>query len=46
MIRNVVNNDPQGAMNMAIKLSQSDSSLNVHAVAEIFMQANRLAELT
>lgn len=46
MLRNMIQTDPQGAMNTAIKLCQQDSNLNVHSVAELFLQQSRLAELT
>jgi len=31
---------------MAISVCQKDQSINVHGIAEIFLQNNRLAELT
>ena len=46
MLRSMVFTDPQGAMNMAIKVCTQDSSINVFTIAEIFLQNNRLAELT
>jgi len=46
MIRNMIMTDPQGAMNMAIKICQQDANLSVHAIAELFLQQSRLAELT
>jgi hypothetical protein len=37
MLRSMVFSDPQGAMNMAIKVCTQDSSINVFTIAEIFL---------
>lgn len=37
MFRSMIPSDPQGAMQMAIKICQQDSSVNVHHIAELFL---------
>jgi hypothetical protein len=37
MLRSLIITDPQGAMNMAIKVCTQDSSINVFTIAEIFL---------
>jgi len=46
ILRGMIPSDPQSAMQMAISVCQKDSSVNVHGLAELFLQNNRLAELT
>jgi len=38
MLRSMILTDPQGAMNTAIRLCQQDPNLNVHQLAELFLQ--------
>ena len=46
ILRGMIPSDPQSAMQMAISVCLKDPSVSVHGLAELFLQNNRLAELT
>ena len=37
---------PENALNVAKTLYQRDPNINIHGIAELFMQFNRLQEMT
>lgn len=46
MIKNIMMQSPENALNVAKTLYQRDPNINVHAIAEMFLQFNRIQEMT
>lgn len=45
-LRNMVEVNPEGALNFAKKIYEKNKSLNVHQIADLFLQKNRIQEFT
>jgi clathrin heavy chain len=46
MLRSMIPSNPEGALNAAKSLCQKDPNVNVHQIAELFLQNNRVQEMT
>lgn len=46
MLKSLVVTNPEAALTTAKSLCQKDASINVHSIAEIFLQNNKLQEMT
>lgn len=46
ILRNTLLNNPDSALNVAKNLCKTNPSINIHSIAELFMQANRPKEMT
>ena len=46
IIKNSLMSNPEGALNIAKNLCKQNPNINVHTVAELFMQNNRPQEMT
>jgi hypothetical protein len=41
-LRSMIDVNPEGALNFAKKLYEKDKNLNVHQIADMFLQRNRI----
>ena len=46
MLRNIIPMNPESALATAKNICQRDPTTNVHQIAELFLQFNRLQEMT
>lgn len=45
-LRSMIDVNPEGALQYAKKLYQKDKTINVHQIADMFLQRNRIQEFT
>lgn len=45
-LKSMMDVNPQGALNFAKKLYEKDKNMNVHPIADMFLQRNRIQEFT
>lgn len=46
MLRNMVEVNPEGALSFAKKLYEKNKNMNIHQIADLFLQRNRIQEFT
>lgn len=45
-LKNMVETNPEGAVNFAKKIYKNNKNLNIHQIADLFLQKNRIQEFT